>query len=357
MLIEPNAAAVLDFWLGPLRGVEDASDEAWRERMAKWRAGAFAAGRDDPAFRAPQQHLCDEIHRRGLEEFFADPSWATPRGRLAKIIVLDQFPRCVYRGTPLAFEYDAVVADLARRACVEDWQRYNTIERAWICVALSHAEDPAIQELSVRYAALWSETLIEESSARNRPVNAVVGASFIETAAQHAGTIAAFGRFPHRNAVFCRRHTQGEATYLAGDARPGWSFTQPPRTLYYALHAALHASGCADCRGVSMRSLRSFCEFVGFDEAVSEALEAAMLSPADRPACTYDWLYKHLTRDAESGLAAWSSTGTIQAFVQQLNAAIYLHPDCIWPPKHSKRGVPAVIDVDAMIAAQGCPYR
>ena len=57
------------------------------------------------------------MHRKGLERFFRDPAWKTPSGALAKQIVLDQFSRSVYRGTPLAFINDAITTDMARQAC------------------------------------------------------------------------------------------------------------------------------------------------------------------------------------------------------------------------------------------------
>ena len=64
-----------------------------------------------------------------------------PKGMLAKLIVLDQFPRSVYRGTATAYANDPVTVRLAEHLCTTTWDvtEYNIMERMWVYVPLSHA--------------------------------------------------------------------------------------------------------------------------------------------------------------------------------------------------------------------------
>ena len=138
--------------------------------------------------------------------------WATtPRGRLALIIVLDQFSRNLFRGQAAAFAQDRK----ALRLCVDGtvdgvYRALSPEEQLFFFMPLQHAESLKIQEKSVSvYQALAgrvSETLRETFN---------TAAQFAEL---HRDIIAEFGRFPHRNKVLGRENTPAEDEYLSGEA-------------------------------------------------------------------------------------------------------------------------------------------
>lgn len=138
--------------------------------------------------------------------------WANaPQGRLALILLLDQFRRNIYRGTAAAFSHDR----MALRLCVEGAMKkqdsgLSPIEKVFFYLPLQHAESKKVQAKSV---ALYSRLA--------RAVTPTYRETF-ETIAQfaelHADIVETFGRFPHRNALLGRENTAEEAEYLAGDA-------------------------------------------------------------------------------------------------------------------------------------------
>jgi len=140
-------------------------------------------------------------------------SWATtPEGALALLILLDQFPRNLFRGSPEAFASDAHALQLAKRAVIE--QRMDLAltptQRIFLYLPFEHAESLAAQDVSV---ALFE-------GLRDHPRHAAPKGT-IEYAWAHRAVIARFGRFPHRNAVLGRTSTAEEAAYLA---KPGAGF-------------------------------------------------------------------------------------------------------------------------------------
>lgn len=139
---------------------------------------------------------------------------ATPRGRLALILLLDQFPRNLHRGTPAAFAWDKRALSLALEGLDRGHDRQLApIERAFFYLPLEHSEDPAHQERAVTlYEALLSEVPADARATFE---------SFLDYARQHRAIIDRFGRFPHRNAILGRETTGEEAAFLEG---PGSSF-------------------------------------------------------------------------------------------------------------------------------------
>lgn len=137
-----------------------------------------------------------EQARRGAKDHWA----ASPRGRLALIIVLDQFPRHVFRGAPEAYLSDAKAQALACEGIEAGADEQLTVaERQFFYLPLMHAEDPALQARSVeRFTALRND------------VENVLG-----FALGHRDVVVRFGRFPHRNAVLGRVSTAEEAAFLA----------------------------------------------------------------------------------------------------------------------------------------------
>jgi len=139
-------------------------------------------------------------------------AWAeTPEGRLALIILLDQFRRNIFRGQPEAFEHDRE----ALKLCVEGTmagvhKELSAEQRIFFFMPLQHAESLQIQEKSVNIY----NALAQSVSGTLRETFATC-AHFAEL---HRDIIAEFGRFPHRNAILGRENTTDEAAYLSGSA-------------------------------------------------------------------------------------------------------------------------------------------
>ena len=138
--------------------------------------------------------------------------WADePRGRLALILLIDQFRRNIYRNTADAFSHDK----LALKYCVEGARDkkdkgLTPIQQAFFYMPLQHAESLRVQEKAViifnRLADAVSPTYRETFETM---------ATFAEL---HRDIIAQFGRFPHRNKLLGRENTPEEDEYLEGDA-------------------------------------------------------------------------------------------------------------------------------------------
>jgi uncharacterized protein (DUF924 family) len=131
---------------------------------------------------------------------------ATPQGALALLLLLDQFPRNLFRGTAEAFASDAHARHIARGAVLRD--RFDLaltpVQRVFLYLPFEHGESPADQDLSV---ALFE-------GLRDIPAMAAPGAT-IDYAWRHRAVIRRFGRFPHRNAALGRESTADEQTWLA----------------------------------------------------------------------------------------------------------------------------------------------
>lgn len=141
-----------------------------------------------------------------------DDGAATAEGALALLILLDQFPRNLFRGSPEAFASDAHALQLARRVVIAGRmdQRLTPTQRVFLYLPFEHAESMEAQNLSV---ALFE-------GLRDSPAHAAPGGA-IDYAWRHRAVIRRFGRFPHRNAALGRENTPEEAAYLA---QPGAGF-------------------------------------------------------------------------------------------------------------------------------------
>lgn len=193
---------ILEFWFG-----SDADDAA----MAKEQANLWWS---------KNKETDDNIRRRfEIYVILADSEqmkdWlATPRGRLALIILTDQFPRNIYRDTARAFSCDIK----ALTWCIEGLEKkidreLRPIERVFFYLPLEHAEYIEHQDLSVK---CFSE-LVSIVPGEQRPVFE----EYLDFAIRHREIIARFGRFPHRNNALGRESTAEELAFLA---EPGSSF-------------------------------------------------------------------------------------------------------------------------------------
>lgn len=138
--------------------------------------------------------------------------WAhEPRGRLALILLLDQFRRNIYRGTPDAYAMDKAALKLCVEGAMEKKDKgLAPIQRVFFYMPLQHTESRKVQKKSVDIYTRLAEA-----------VSTTYKETF-ETIAQfaqlHADIVEQFGRFPHRNKVLGRENTPDEDEYLAGDA-------------------------------------------------------------------------------------------------------------------------------------------
>lgn len=179
----PDAQAVIDFWFGP-------RDEA--------RADWFRA---DAAFDAQIRQrfatLIDAAVADGLRDWDRSPD-----GALARVLLLDQFTRNVFRHTPRAFSGDALALAAATSLVTKGNDRSLPPLRRWfVYLPFEHAESRAAQAESMRlFTAL----------AHEHPAMA----DALEWARRHQVVVERFGRFPHRNAVLGRISTPEEEAFL-----------------------------------------------------------------------------------------------------------------------------------------------
>jgi uncharacterized protein (DUF924 family) len=188
--------AVLDFWFGA-RDAAGASELTVTSEYGTERD--FWFGKDvafDTAMRARFGAAVDAAIAAG----FAD--WTLPRPMLARILLLDQFPRNCFRGTPRAFAGDALALALARRAVATGADaRLIAVERWFLYMPFVHAESETAQAQSLAlFARLAQETGL---------------AAPLPWAQRHAEVIRRFGRFPHRNEILQRQSTSEELAFLA----------------------------------------------------------------------------------------------------------------------------------------------
>jgi uncharacterized protein (DUF924 family) len=184
---------ILDFWFGP-RG----SAEYGKTRELWFRKDAAV----DQSIRARFGHAVETALGGG----FVD--WRSPRGALARVILLDQFTRNIYRESPRAFAGDVIALDISRAAVENrDDQALMPVERWFLYMPFVHAEDADAQQTSLElFGRLADETGLSEPAV---------------WAERHAAIIRRFGRFPHRNVVLGRQSTAEESEFLA---TPGSTF-------------------------------------------------------------------------------------------------------------------------------------
>jgi uncharacterized protein (DUF924 family) len=186
---------VLSYWLEPL---PTTATEVEAKRKFWFEAGSEVDREIDERFRI----LVESARAGALDE------WAeTPRGALALIILIDQFSRNLYRGTPQAFSHDETALRLARQGYdAGRFESFGTLEHFFASMPFRHAEDVETQKQGVALAvrdALRAEPLLRELMIYS-----------VDWARKHLDVIARFGRFPHRNVVLGRPSTPAELEYL-----------------------------------------------------------------------------------------------------------------------------------------------
>ena len=187
---------VLAFWFG-----EPRDDKAYYD---EWHPRWFTP---DPQFDQELRERFMDDYQKAAARRLAD--WREEaRPGLALVLLLDQFPRNMFRGRPRAFATDALAREAAAYLLQSNCdRRLLPIERAFVYMPFMHSETLADQRYSVE---------LFRRLAREREY-----LSFVTFAIQHLEIIERFGRFPHRNVILGRPSTPEETEFLA---RPGSSF-------------------------------------------------------------------------------------------------------------------------------------
>jgi uncharacterized protein (DUF924 family) len=186
--MDPLAVAIVDFWLGTPGSTErGTARDVWFRKDA-----AF-----DEAIRQRFGDAVNVAVAGGYGE------WCnTAEGALARVLLLDQLTRNIFRDTPRAFAGDARALATAEEAIARGFDRELEPHGRWFAyMPFEHAEDGAAQRRSLElFGALGDEM--------NDP-------SALQWAHKHAEVIFRFGRFPHRNAILGRESTPEELAFLA----------------------------------------------------------------------------------------------------------------------------------------------
>lgn len=198
-----------DFWFGPL----PLSAEELNRRIRFWFGDGSSPLRQrrDEQIRARFGTLLERAAAGKLG------TWADgPRRRLSLIILLDQFPRNVFRGTARAFAHDtqALGLTLSGMQSAAD-AALDVVERIFFYMPLQHSESREVQDESV---AAYRRLLSEAAEELRGPF-----ASALRSAENHRTIIEQFGRFPYRNHVLGRASTREESEWLR---KCGTSFGQ-----------------------------------------------------------------------------------------------------------------------------------
>lgn len=194
-----------------------------REILDFWFGSDYEPGGDEPEFRK-EWFIKDEAFDERIRECFADDleraargeydDWAdTPHGRLALIILLDQFSRNLFRGSPRSWTQDLLALKLSLEGIEQgDDLELGVVERAFFYLPIEHSEDMHLQDLSVEKFGELLEIAPEIAGGEN---------GLYDYAVKHRDVIEQFGRYPHRNEVLGRPNTPEEEEFLA---KPGAGF-------------------------------------------------------------------------------------------------------------------------------------
>ena len=190
---------VLDFWFGGI------GDDGWttEDRSALWFTGG---ARNDPEIARRFGGTLALAGRGGLEAWAEGVEGA--EGAVALVVVLDQFTRCVHRGTALAFSNDARAVGHCERALSRGLEAGLCLaHRQFLFMPLMHSEDLARQERCVG--------LFDSLARALPPGRGEIAEGLRRHSREHRDLIARFGRFPHRNKILGRESTAAEAAWLA----------------------------------------------------------------------------------------------------------------------------------------------
>jgi len=193
---------VLDFWIG----APAADHDSFMNKVKRW-------FRVDKTLDAEIRTRFGDAVQKARDGALDD--WAkTPRGRLALIILLDQFTRNLHRGTPRAYENDARGLALAEAGIdAHEDDKLHFEEKMFLYMPLTHSEDVTRQE---RHLALVTAAANQAPAGLEKAWSTATG-----HAKGYLEQIRRFGRFPHRNAILGRTCTQDEMAFLDSPSTNG----------------------------------------------------------------------------------------------------------------------------------------
>ena len=200
--LEPLAQGILDFWFGPMlvgRMQDIAKQQQWFKADAVFDKSLSRRYQEylDPGFMGALDRWTHQDH-----------------GLVALIVLLDQFPRNIFRGTARAFAYDKKALSLAVLALEQDrYLRLPAVMAYFSLMPTMHSEQLEVQNLGI--AAFTKLLAVTESAQRDLIEKALTYAE------AHRAIIARFGRFPHRSLLLDRESTAEELVFLT---EPGSSF-------------------------------------------------------------------------------------------------------------------------------------
>ena len=193
---------ILDFWFG---NEQDDAKVASLQDDLRWKKSEAT----DASIRRQFGAVVEQAGQGGLDH------WATDaEGLLALILLLDQWPRNIYRGQPQAFALDDRARFWCRRMLQDRLDKsLRPIQRLFAYLPLEHSENLQDQDQCVRLM----QALADSVPGHQRETFD----DFVDYAERHRDVIERFGRFPHRNAILGRPSTDEEVEFLK---QPGSSF-------------------------------------------------------------------------------------------------------------------------------------
>jgi uncharacterized protein (DUF924 family) len=187
---------VLEFWMADA----PESPEATKARNEFW------FGSDPEIDSQIWELFADVISDAGTDVY---DDWAdTAHGRLALIILLDQFPRNTFRGTAEVFRYDTRALMLAGQGVtLGHLAGLSVPEQAFFLMPYQHSEDISVQRAGVQLM----KAMVDSAPDEWKPI----ARGYHEFAVRHHDIVAAYGRFPHRNSLLGRSSTEAEVEFMA----------------------------------------------------------------------------------------------------------------------------------------------
>ncbi len=131
----------------------------------------------------------------------------TREEQVALVVLLDQFPRNIFRGSGESFVYDGKAREVSRNLLIRGKAQFFLIEQVFLYVPFEHSEEVADQDFGVMLAA--------ELAVSAPPGFVDYARDVLDYFTRHRDVIRKFGRFPHRNALLGRQSTAEEKAYLA----------------------------------------------------------------------------------------------------------------------------------------------
>lgn len=191
----PAWQPLLEWWFG----FAETAVEVAAQRNPLW--FGYRAEQDEQA-RQLFGDLCADALAGGLQDWAEQPS-----GWLALLLLLDQLPRMLHRGTARAFSGDARARRVLGEGLAHGFDRQlPAIRQVFVYLVLEHAEDLAAQDQAV--------AAFQRLQACAAPVECELFGGFLDFAIRHQRVIARFGRFPHRNDSLGRASTPQEQAFL-----------------------------------------------------------------------------------------------------------------------------------------------